>query len=69
MTASITSPRTALPAALAGLLTIVLLAGAWHLADGSNEGRAFSYSLVSGALFGLLGIVFGLRLRPLLRLG
>lgn len=36
------------------LLAIALLAATWHLADGSNQGRAFSYSLASGALFGLL---------------
>ena len=54
MTASIASPRAPLSIASSGLIAIALLAFTWQLADGSNEGRAFSYSLASGALFGLL---------------
>nr|WP_288255896.1 YeeE/YedE thiosulfate transporter family protein [uncultured Pseudomonas sp.] len=54
MTASIATPRATLSIATSGLLAIALLAFIWQLADGSNEGRAFSYSLASGALFGLL---------------
>ncbi|ERI51368.1 hypothetical protein N878_22835, partial [Pseudomonas sp. EGD-AK9] len=54
MTASLSSPRATLPIALSGLLAVALLAGAWQLADGSNQGRAFSFSLLGGALFGLL---------------
>ncbi|MBA1262609.1 YeeE/YedE thiosulfate transporter family protein [Stutzerimonas stutzeri] len=36
------------------LLGAALLLAAWQLADGSHQGRAFSFSLLSGALFGLL---------------
>jgi uncharacterized membrane protein YedE/YeeE len=54
MTASLSSPRATLPIALSGLLALALLAAAWQLADGSNQGRAFSFSLLGGALFGLL---------------
>ena len=54
MTASIVSTRAMLPITLAGLLALALLAFIWQLSDGSNQGRAFSYSLASGALFGLL---------------
>ncbi len=54
MTASLSSPRATLPIALSGLLAVALLAAAWQLADGSNQGRAFSFSLLGGALFGLL---------------
>lgn len=54
MTALITPPSAPLPIATAGLITLALLAAAWQLADGSNQGRAFSFSLLSGALFGLL---------------
>ncbi|UFQ95853.1 YeeE/YedE family protein [Pseudomonas wenzhouensis] len=53
MTASIVSTRAMLPITLAGLLALALLAFIWQLSDGSNQGRAFSYSLASGALFGL----------------
>ena len=38
----------------AGLISIALLLVAWQLADGSAQGRAFSYSLISGAVFGVL---------------
>lgn len=54
MTASISSNRAALPITLAGLLALALIAFIWQLSDGSNQGRAFGYSLASGALFGLL---------------
>ncbi|SFP24632.1 hypothetical protein SAMN05216601_107157 [Ectopseudomonas composti] len=54
MTASISSTRAVLPITLAGLLALALLAFIWQLSDGSNQGRAFGYSLASGALFGLL---------------
>ncbi|MDN5515234.1 MAG: YeeE/YedE family protein [Pseudomonas sp.] len=53
MTASISSNRAVLPITLAGLLALALLAFIWQLSDGSNQGRAFGYSLASGALFGL----------------
>lgn len=53
MTASIVSTRAVLPITLAGLLALALFAFIWQLSDGSNQGRAFSYSLASGALFGL----------------
>lgn len=49
-----TASSTPLCRSTALLLALALLAGAWQLADGSNQGRAFSYSLASGALFGLL---------------
>lgn len=54
MTASISASPARLPLAVATLLSVTLLAAAWQLADGSNQGRAFSFSLLSGALFGLL---------------
>lgn len=38
----------------AALIGAALLLAAWQLSDGSNQGRAFSFSLASGALFGLL---------------
>ncbi|WP_296231639.1 YeeE/YedE family protein [uncultured Pseudomonas sp.] len=53
MTASIVSTRAVLPITLAGLLALALLVFIWQLSDGSNQGRAFGYSLASGALFGL----------------
>lgn len=54
MTARSLPLSTWLPRSTAALLALALLIAAWQLADGSNQGRAFSYSLASGALFGLL---------------
>ncbi|CAD5106462.1 YeeE/YedE family protein [Zestomonas carbonaria] len=53
MTARSLPRSTLLPPITAALIALALLAAAWLLAEG-QQGRAMSFSLLSGALFGLL---------------
>ncbi|MGE8360710.1 YeeE/YedE family protein [Pseudomonas sp.] len=54
MTASVLAPSTWLPRTGAALIAAGLLLATWLLADPSNQGRDLSFSLLAGALFGLL---------------